>query len=262
MGAQGFPGVHSRHQPRSRESPADYARMDLKELESVFGSASILLVEVEALDDAVDRRALRIAGCLEDYIAAAKALHILVVFYFLEKLQTADFLFSAEDDELPAADDDEVDDDCEGEDETDGPKDHSEQDLCAVKVELQRFKSHLGDVGRIWLYAPTQPNGLTYLIESKWYTQFLDIRDSALESIHQRFSDEQAGRFAAENQRRIGLAAKLDDLANDKKFARLPTQKAMLAYAKLNVPGLDDMDNDALKSAISELWAKMIAKGV
>jgi len=36
----------------------------------------------------------------------------------------------------------------------------------------------------------------------------------------------------------------------------------MLAYAKLNVSGLDEMDNDALKSAISELWAKLIAKGI
>jgi hypothetical protein len=234
--------------------------MDLKELESAFTAASILLVEVEDLDNTANRRALRVAGRLEDYIAAAKALHILVVFYFLEKLETADFLYSPEDGEFPAANDDEVDD--YNEDYDDEPKDPSEQDLCAVKVELQSFKRHLGDVGRIWLYAPTQPNGLTYLLKKEWYTQFIESRQSALESIHQGFADEQDDRCAEENQRRIEFAAKLDDLAYDKKFARLPTQKAMLAYAKLNIPGLDGLDNSALKNAISDLWAKMIAKGI
>jgi hypothetical protein len=84
--------------------------MDLKELESAVGVAGILLVEVEGLDDSTGRGALRVAGPLDNYIAAAKALGVLVVFYFLETLQSADFIYSLEDDELPVGDDDEMDD--------------------------------------------------------------------------------------------------------------------------------------------------------
>jgi len=69
MSAQGFPADHPWYQPRSRDTPAGDARMDLKEVESAFRVAGILLVEVEDLDDTVNRRALRVAGCLEDYIA-------------------------------------------------------------------------------------------------------------------------------------------------------------------------------------------------
>jgi hypothetical protein len=117
--------------------------MDLEELEAAFKPANVLLVKVEDLDDSVDSRTLRVSGELADYIAAAKALNNLVVFAYVETLDTEDFLY------FP---DDRVD--------ADEEDDSDEQDLCSVNPELEEFKRYIGRVGRVTLYAPTPPKGI------------------------------------------------------------------------------------------------------
>jgi hypothetical protein len=54
----------------------------------------------------------------------------------------------------------------------------------------------------------------------------------------------------------------LSSLIEDKQFTRLRTQKAMLAYAKEHIPGLEDIDAGVLRTAISDLAAKAQARGL
>jgi hypothetical protein len=217
--------------------------MNFAELEATFKAADIVLVEVEDLDDADDSRSLRVAGDLGNYISAAKALRIPVVFVYLETLEAEDFVYRP------------------GDDDADEEEDSQEQDLCSANAELSQFRTHVGEVGSFTLYAAMQPKYLTYFIENAWYAEFWKSRDSTTESIDQEYADSQADLDDEETQRLREVTARLNDLVNDKKFVRLPTQKAMLAYAKLNIAGIDEMDTGTLKAAISDIAAQIIAKG-
>jgi hypothetical protein len=230
--------------------PPAFRLMDLRELKAAFSGTDILLVEVEDLGDSDESPALRVAGNIESYTAAVKALNIPVVFFSLEKLETTDFTYSPEDGK-PRLDDDD-----------DEEEDSPEHDLCSVNVELGQFKSHLGGVGRIRLYAPMQPNGLTYFIENEWYAKFWECWDTAAQSVDQGYASAKANRDEADNRRRKELIARLDGLLNDNKFARLPTQKAKIAYAKMKIPGIDCLGSGALKDAISDLSARIDAKAI
>ena len=216
--------------------------MHFQELGTAFQAANITLIEVENFDDADDYRSLRVAGNLANYISAANALHVPVVFVYLEELEVEDFLYRPGNDE---ADDDET----------------QERDLCSVNLELKPFKKYLGEVGSFTLYAPLQPKGLTYLIENDWYTEFWKCRDSAAELVEQQYANSQASIDEEENKRLAAVTTRLNNLVNDEKFARLPTQKSMLAYARRNVAGVDAMDRGTLKEAISDIAAQIIAKG-
>jgi hypothetical protein len=214
--------------------------MDLEELAAAFKPANVLLVKVEDLNDSVDSRSLRVSGELADYIAAAKALNSPVVFAYAETLDAEDFLYFPDD--------------------TDEEDDSEEQDLCAVNPDLEEFKRYIGRVGRVTLYLPTSPEGLTYVVANTWYDKFLERRDAATGSVDQRYEDAQAERDQAKDKRLSALTARLDDLVNDRKFVRLPTQKAMLAYAKVNIPGIAELDGVSLKNAISDLAARILVK--
>ena len=58
------------------------------------------------------------------------------------------------------------------------------------------------------------------------------------------------------------IESTLKSLIDDKKFARLRTQKAMLAYAKEHIPRLGDIDAGMLRTAISDLAAMVQARGI
>ena len=67
--------------------------------------------------------------------------------------------------------------------------------------------------------------------------------------------------MAQEERDRKALAA-LPRLLDDSRFVRLPTQRAMIAYAQNKIPELNDVDEYALKNEIRNLNAQIKAKGV
>jgi hypothetical protein len=107
---------------------------------------------------------------------------------------------------------------------------------------------------------PRRPKGLTYVVENEWYDEFLECQDAAIESIEQQRLESQADRDQEEDKRLAVVTARLENLVNDKKFVRLPTQKAMLAYAKIKIPEIDEWDDVSLKNVISDLAATILAK--
>jgi hypothetical protein len=215
--------------------------MDLEETRAAFRAANILLVEVEDIDDSP--QSLRIAADLADYISVVKALHIPVVFIYLETLEMEDFIY------------------LDGDAETDEEDESRRLDLCSINVELKRFKKHIGEIGSFTLYAAMQPKGLTYFNGNDWYAEFWKCRESATNSIDQGKVESQVNLDDEERKRLGEVTARLSELVNDTKFARLPTQKAMLAYAKLHIAGISEIDNATLKAAISDIAAHILAKG-
>ena len=224
--------------------------MELREIEGAFQTAEILLVEVQDLDDVIGTRALRVVGDLAKFSSTVTTLRIPVVFYSLDKLDAWAFVYSEENDD-PSSEFDQ----------NDGETEALEEDLCAVDSKLEGFKRYIGSIGRICMYAPMEHIQLTYVIENPWFTEFWECRHAAVELSNERRHDSQSILIDEENKQLREVAARLDDLVNDKHFVRLPTQKAMLAYAKLHISGLDDVDKSFLKEAISDLYAKIVAKG-
>jgi hypothetical protein len=224
--------------------------VELKEIEAAFQTAKVLLVEVEDLDEVIRRSALHVIGDFAKFSSAVTSLRIPAVFFSLDKLDASAFAYS------PDSDDSSTEFD-----QNDVEEEASEQDLCAVDSELRGFKQYIGSIGRILMFAPTEHMQLTYVIEKPWFSEFWECRKAAVSLINQRDQDSQATLIEEEDKQLSEVTARLDDLLNDNKFARLPTQKAMLAYAKLHISGLDEVDEGYLKEAISNLRAKIIAKG-
>jgi hypothetical protein len=215
----------------------------LEELKSAFKAADILLVEVEGegLNESRVSAAFHVTGSLEQYIQAAQALQNRVVFVYAQTLDKEDFLYGSEDPDGESGDRDE------------------DQDLCDIEPELKLFRARIGSVGSFHFYAPVPEKGLCYVVEHEWYTRFYEHRDSAIDGLEERAAESQAHRDQEESTRLRELERQLDGLVHDKKFARLPTQKAMLAYAKMNIAGIEELDQDSLKVAISNLAAKILA---
>jgi hypothetical protein len=217
--------------------------MDLAELKATLGIDKILLIEVEDLGNRLEATALRVSGTLQEYLSALKVLEIEVVFVHVEKLEAEDFQYAR----------DEGDDDFE---------DAADEDLCLESPELKPYYKWVGEAGRLLLYAETRTTPLTYIIENDWYTEFLEHRDIACDSMERKRGDVQNERAQVEARKLSEIESALSRLIDDEQFTRLRTQKAMLAYAKEHIPGLVGIDADMLRTAISDLAAMAQARGL
>jgi hypothetical protein len=220
-----------------------HTKMDVAELKAMLATNDILLIEVEGLGHRFEANGLRVSGSLQEYVSALKALKIEVVFVYVEKLEAEDFLYAQD----------------EGVDDLD---DVADEDLRFESPELKRYDKWVGEVGRISLYAETKTAALTYIIDNDWYTELLEQRDIACDSMEQKRGDVQSERDRAAARKLSEIESSLSSLLDDKQFTRLRTQKAMLAYAKEHIPGLEDLDPDTLRAAISNLAATAQARGV
>jgi hypothetical protein len=220
-----------------------HTNMDVAELKAMLATNDILLIEVEGLGHRFEANGLRVSGSLQEYVSALKALKIEVVFVYVEKLEAEDFLY---------AQDEGVDD----------LEDVADEDLRFDSPELKRYDKLVGEVGRLSLYAETKTAALTYIIDNDWYTEFLEHRYIACDSMEQKRGDVQRERAQAAARKLSEIESSLSSLIDDKQFTRLRTQKAMLAYAKEHIPGLEDLDADTLRAAISNLAAMAQARGV
>ena len=220
-----------------------HTNMDVAELRAMLAADEILLIEIEDLGDRFEAKGLRVSGSLQDYVSALKALKIEVVFVYVEKLEAEDFLY---------AQDEGVDD----------LEDVADVDLRLESLELKRYDEWMGEVGRLLLYAETRTTALTYIIDNDWYGEFLEHRNIAYDSLERKRGDVHNERAHAEAMKLSEIESALKSLIDDKKFTRLRTQKAMLAYAKEHISGLEDIDATMLRTAISDLAAMVQARGI
>jgi hypothetical protein len=227
--------------------------MDFEALKATIQTVGIHAVRVEQEDGIFpsSKRDPRVVGSLDDYLAALTALKAPIVLVYTRPLEEDDFLYSSSGRE--AADDEAAE---EGEGET------PEIDLCKVNPALTAFKEHVRSVGTYLLTSPLQGDSLDFLIEEPWYQRFKEGWEVAVTVIDEAQAAEASRMQLEEEDRLADVIAAMDGLAEDKKFARLPTQKAMLQYALDKIPGLSDIDVSSLRMKIQDLKARIDARSI
>lgn len=219
--------------------------MTLEELELKLKSAGNTTVVVTNDPPSESDHRLIVCGGLEEYQAALRSVNSNVVFVYAQALEVADFHSQVE-----RAENDDDDADETG---------HESIDLCDVYHDLRQFRGRLDHHGLFYLSAPFQTKHLDLLLEEPWWTEFWAARSKAVDDL----LAERAARMAALRAKDVeaveAALLQLQSLAGDPKFAKLPTQKAMLQYALQRIPQLGDIDRDTLKVEIQELKAKIDA---
>ena len=218
--------------------------MTLSELQSRLKAAGLVPILVTNATPDDERKRLLFSGSLGEYLEAAKALEARAVVVYSETLEEDDFLVESG----------------AGEDaDSDADSDAALVNLCDVDSKLLRFKDRIGEHGVFVLSIVVQDEHLDLGLEEPWWREFVDLRDEVMD----RVANEQEERMEAARSR-VEVAAramlsKLHGLVDDKKFACLPTQKAMLQYALRKFPELQDLNPADLKTEIQELKARIDA---
>jgi len=215
--------------------------MTLTDLLSKLRKEDLFPIQVEALPEHSDD--LAFVGSLSEYIDAAKALQSTVIFVSAITLSNEHFLSYAPD--------------------TDDETDPDERiDLCRIVPGLKDYMSRIGQDGHIDLSVSLSKGKLTLTIVEDWMVAFVEMRSQAQELLRQASLEKHAQEEAAEEASKQHLLRNLRGLITDENFVRLPTQRAMLAYALDDFPELESLEISVLKVEIENLKARIDAQGL
>ena len=103
---------------------------------------------------------------------------------------------------------------------------------------------------------------LTLDIVEDWMEAFSELHLQARQLLHNSSLEKRAQLDAAEHANTQHLLKNLRGLISDPEFVRLPTQRAMLAYALEDFPELEALDESDLKIEVQNLKARIDAKGL
>lgn len=231
--------------------------MTLVELSKLCTSKEIHLIRVEVISEF--REGLAFVGSLDEYLEAIKVLGARAIFVSSINVTEERFVYTPRRSlnprtnwPFPTRD---IDEDGEIE----------EFDLCSVTPELEKFKERIGEDG----YFELSACNLTYSIYEDWMQEMEILRDEAQEIIEaqklaeeEELSEEQEQQEAEEQARLEAAVKNLHALITDKNFVRLPTQRAMRAYAIDKIPELENLDDAELKREIQDIGAKIQARSL
>jgi hypothetical protein len=230
--------------------------MTRRELIQSLSAADLYPIPVEGNIDSERVRGLSFLGDLNGFIEAAKALSARCVFVAGRVMEESDF-FHHEHPEtgsyaptrtraLPTARTDVVE----------------SIDLREIDPSLAEFEAHLGDECgfRLSVHSPTAI--LEYVLVSEWWQKFSDLREAAIEKILQEQELAASKEMEEEERRTQQILDAVRELINDPDFVRLPTQRAMQAYAFERIAGLDTINPNTLRAEIQSLDAKIKARGL
>jgi hypothetical protein len=192
-----------------------------------------------------DEGRLMLVGGLPAYHETARAVSVKTVIIYSRVFEESDFVH------LPGHNDDDT-----GEF---GEVDAEPVDLRTANEALNKFKRFIGLTAAFHLSMPLESDYLDVLLEEDWWLQFLGERSLTTDEWERTREQKVAVKEADEEARNESLIARLHGLANDSRFARLPTQKAMLQYALRQIPELESIDQSDLKIEIQEIKAKIDA---
>lgn len=184
---------------------------------------------------------IRPTGTLQDYLEALKVLGVSSV--LIETFQLADDDFYYDDDEG----------------EEDGSTDR--RDLRVIDKKLRSYEHHIGEIGRVKLWAPTTHGDFVHDVLDDWWVPLFELVDAAQDSvaseIHEESERREAEGEAEEEAQRKELRAQLGKLVNDTSFQKLKTQRAMREYALEQYPDLVEWDPAVLRDEIQALAARV-----
>ncbi len=226
--------------------------MNLDELINKLESEGFFPIRVEGNALKSKEGELVLIGSLEDFLKAAKALKAEAVFVVNTMLHEDDFKYESdgEDD----VDDDDDDHNLSGDDQP--------VYLPSVMPSLNKFKKYIGQDCAYKLFVTTGNNILGFFIRELWWDEFAERYMEAIDKIEENREAVLASQRAELKAKQKKVLDRLKLLMNDTAFVKLPTQKAMRAYAMDKIPELEEIDETTLQIEISELNAKLQAKGL
>ena len=127
---------------------------------------------------------------------------------------------------------------------------------------MNNLKGRIGEDGHIDLSVPGPKGSLTLQIVEDWMLTFAELHSQALRLLRQASLEQHAQEEAIEEARTQHLLRNLRGLITDKEFVRLPTQRAMRAYALDDCPELEPLDESVLRTEIQNLKAIIDAQGL
>ena len=218
--------------------------MTLDEIKERLRAAGVIPIGVSN-EPPRDSDRLMVTGGLSEFVEAAQAVGAKVVVVYSQTFVEDYFLYDPDD----------------GHDESDRDEEEGGDlvDLCVANKDLRRFKEFIGRTALIRLSIHIQSDHLDLAIEEPWWREFLEARSRITDELDDAMEQRVASEKAQEEAEVDGLIARLHKFADDARFAKLPTQKAMLQYALRHIPELDSIDPSNLKSEIQEIKAKIDA---
>ena len=217
--------------------------MGVIEVKERLLSVGIHAIQVEGGAGEDDAKGLTFIGSLEEYVSALKTIGVNYVFVTRDLLDEDDFIHVPE---ISGMDDDDDED--------------SVVDLVAIRPALRKYKDYIGQQCRYKLSAHIFNSTLDYLEQESWWQEFEELWNEAVESVDDEWEQEESRVQTEQNERDRKLIKDIQTLINDKSFTCLPTQRAMIEYAKDNVRGVDKLEPSLLKEEIRTLDAKIKAR--
>ncbi len=224
--------------------------MDFETLKEKIRAAKLYPIHVASgpLDE--DEGDTVFLGTLEEYFDAVRAVGAPVVLVSTEIFDEERFWYLPED--VPPEE--------QGEDTEE--KEIESIDLCSIVPALRDFKNRIGQIAIHKLSAALPKGSLDFFINEAWWTEFSEQSESAKEKVDDNLDAAAAKSRAAQESKQKEALNALKALIRDPDFVRLPTQKAMLAYAADKIPELEVVDDYDLRAEIQDLHARIKARGL
>lgn len=218
--------------------------MDIEKLKEALQGGNLHPVQIESSPIEQLERGHRFAGNLEEYIKAVQVIAAPAVFIRIEILDEFDFFHQRSDQEISSNDETDL------------------VDLRSIAPALRVFEKHLDATATYLFSSALTADSLDFVIDEPWWIEFLRARRTAVDQVDEDFAASEAKARAERQSKNQHVLALLKDLINDKDFSRLPTQKAMVAYAAEKIPELQDVDDATVRTEIQNLHAKIRARGL
>lgn len=189
-----------------------------------------------------DSDGLAFVGSFDEFLALARELQVRAVFVSVRTFTEGDF---AENREHIASE-----------------VEASPQRVNAYLAELDLFKGHFGKVCERKASLRTPSFVLNYFESEDWWTKYSNKVEEALEGVAELVATNQQALEAAATVQREAVLAELKALLRDDEFLRLPTQRAMIEYAREGIDNIDLLDESELKAEIQRLNDRAVARGL
>ena len=138
-----------------------------------------------------------------------------------------------------------------------------EVDLITAFPMLSKYEEKIGIIGQFDLFVQLPEGILSFEIIENWWEEFVDEFYEAKENWTDKHNEELIKLQETEQRHVKKLITEFNKLIDDHKFIRLPTQKAMRAYALDKLPELEELLEDQdIKNLIQDINAKIQARGL
>lgn len=127
---------------------------------------------------------------------------------------------------------------------------------------IESARKHIGDECELRLIVRASEFELNFHHVESWWAEFISAEQTAMDQLETIESARVENEAQALDNRRAHLLAEINELIRDENFVRLPTQRAMFAYALDSLEDASVLSEAELKSEIQKLNDRLVARGL